>query len=144
MVERETFHDVLHNTPRIWQSVRFKPAWTSEQIEALLRPHAKGFQFRVVGQEFEDGIAFTIRSNDYYESPVHRASFTDPDKIPRELTLFHHGYIGWLRWAADELERANKDFMESHPHPALMKGAEGRACYESERALGQDLEPPGE
>jgi hypothetical protein len=117
MSERKSFHEELHSMPVFWERVRFTSDWTSEQIDALLRPFAKRFNFRIVAEHFEDGVAFTIRSDDYYESPVHSASFAKLEDIPRELSLFIRGYIGWLRWAADELEKTNRGFIEAHPHP---------------------------
>jgi hypothetical protein len=117
MSEREGFLTYLHSSPHTWPRIRFGPEWTSQQIEALLRPHARGFRFNVLREEFEDGVAFTIRSNDYFETPVYAASFENQTDTPRELTLFLRNYVMWLRWAADELERLNKDLFRNHPHP---------------------------
>ena len=118
--EQKSFHEDLHSVPAIWERVRFTSDWTSEQIDALFRPFAKRFNFRIVAEHFEDGIAFTIRSDDYFESPVHSASFANTEDIPRELSLFLRGYIGWLRWAADELEKTSHGFMEANPHPNMI------------------------
>ena len=136
MSERESFLASLHSTPSLWERIRFGPEWTSEQIDALLRPHAKGFNFRIVREEFDDGVAFTIRSADYYEVPLHASSFTTPDNAPRELSQFLHCYIGWLRWAADEIEKTNSEFIRSNPHPNLQR--RGKPHAEGSNPLSVD------
>ena len=116
MSERESFLTSLHSS-RMWPRIRFGPEWTAERIDALLRPHANGFRFNVVREEFEDGVAFSIRSDDFFETPVHAASFENHADAPRELSLFLRQYVLWLRWAADELERRNRNLFLAYPHP---------------------------